>query len=75
MKITKFEKIWLVLTVIFYILYNLPGVPKYGDGNGTIIHALLTVLPIWILGYYGMYKINRIYELREDPDEEEKGEK
>lgn len=71
MKITKFEKIWLVLTVIFYVAYNIPGVPAYGDANGTLIHALVTVLPIWILGYYGMYKINKIYKLRDDTDEKE----
>ena len=49
MKFTKFEKIWLALTVIFYVLYNLPGVPKYGDSTGTFIHGILTVVPIWIL--------------------------
>ena len=73
MKFTKFENIWLALTVIFYVLYNLPGVPKYGDSTGTFIHGILTVVPIWILAYYGMYKINHIYELKEDDKEEKEG--
>ena len=68
MKITKAEKIWLALTVVFYILYNLPGVPPYGEAVPTIIHALLTVLPLWIIAYAGMTRIYKIYKLRDEED-------
>lgn len=74
MKITKFEKIWLSLTILFYVLYNLPGVPPYGESIPTILHGILTVVPIWILGYYGMHKVNQIYELKEDDDHKEEEE-
>lgn len=73
MKITKFEKFWLAATVLFYALYNLPGVPAYGDAKAAILHGLLTVVPIWILAYAGMVKINKIYTLREDENEQEDG--
>lgn len=35
MKITKTEGIWLIITTILYIAYNIPGVPPLqpADGN------------------------------------------
>lgn len=68
MKVTKTEKIWLILTVVFYILYNLPGVPPYNQAIPTLIHALLTVVPIWVITYVGLAKVYRIYKLRDDAD-------
>ena len=64
----KTEKWWLILTVVFYALYNLPGVPAYGDANGTFIHGLLTVLPLWILAYAGQIIINRQRKLKKVED-------
>lgn len=64
MKITKTEKIWLVLTVLFFVLYNLPGVPGYHDAKGLIIHGLLTVVPLWICVYVGLFKVLRKYRLK-----------
>jgi len=64
MKITKAEKIWLALTVLFYVLYNLPGIPGYNDARGLIIHALLTVVPLWICVYVGLFKVLRQYRLK-----------
>lgn len=64
MKLTKAEKIWLALTVLFFILYNLPGVPDYYDAKGLIIHALLTVVPLWICVYVGLFKVLRKYRLK-----------
>lgn len=64
MKITKTEKIWLGLTVLFYVLYNLPGVPGYNNAHGLIIHALLTVVPLWICVYVGLFKVLRKYRLK-----------
>lgn len=71
MKVTKTEKIWLLLTVVLYALYNLPGVPPYGQAIPTIVHGLLTVLPLWIVIYIGLSKVYKIYELREDSDKKE----
>lgn len=64
MKVTKTEKIWLGLTVLFFSLYNLPGVPAYGDARGLLVHALLTVLPLWICVYAGLFKVLRRYKLK-----------
>ncbi len=64
MKITKTEKIWLALTVLFFALYNLPGVPGYNDAKGLIIHGLLTVVPLWICVYAGLFKVLRKYRLK-----------
>lgn len=72
MRITKAEKIWLFLTVLFYVLYNLPGVPPYGAKIPAMVHALLTVLPLWIVVFAGTAKIFKIYELKEPQKEEGK---
>lgn len=66
MKITKMEKIWILLTAIFYVLYNLPGVPKFGDQVGAMVHALLTVVPLWIIVFVGTAKVYKIYALKDD---------
>ena len=59
MKLTKAEKIWLAVVVIFYILYNLPFFPKYYMPKATIIHMLITIIPLWIAIYIGFFKICR----------------
>lgn len=64
MKLTKIEKRWLGATVLFFVLYNLPGVPAYGDAHGLLLHALLTVLPLWICVYVGLYFVLRKYKLK-----------
>ena len=64
MKITKAEKIWLFLTVLFYVLYNIPGIPAYLDAKGLLIHGALTVVPLWICGYVGLFKVLRKYRLK-----------
>ncbi|MBR3867336.1 MAG: hypothetical protein IKM54_06055 [Butyricicoccus sp.] len=64
MKLTKTEKVWLFLTVLFYVLYNIPGIPGYYDVRGLIIHGLLTVLPLWVCVYVGLFKVLRKYRLK-----------
>jgi hypothetical protein len=71
MKLTKTEKIWLAVVVIFYALYNLPGVPPYYEPVPTMIHALLTVVPIWISVYIGLAKVYKVYQLRDNTDKKE----
>ena len=69
MKITKAEKIWLTVVVILYCLYNFPGIPAFGDEQGLIIHGLLTVVPLWIATYAGMYIITKKNKLRDGGSE------
>jgi len=64
MKVTKTEKIWLLVVVALYALYNFPGLPAYGNSSGMFLHAALTVLPLWIAVYVGMSKVYKIYKLR-----------
>jgi len=65
MKITKTEKIWLAAVIIFYVSYNLPFVPPYGLARATLVHALITLVPLWIAIYVGLVKVCRIYRIRD----------
>ena len=70
----KTEKWWFGLVVLFYALYNIPGLPAYGDSNATILHGALTIIPLWIISYGGMVLLNRQRQLKpekECPEEEE----
>lgn len=60
----KTEKWWLGLIVLFYVLYNLPGVPQYGDARGAILHGALTIIPLWIIVYGGMIILHRQRKLK-----------
>jgi hypothetical protein len=71
MKLLKSEKLWIAAVATFFVLYNLPGVPAYGDARGLLIHALVTVLPLWIAVYVGLEKMGKVWQLR---DEEQKSE-
>lgn len=73
MKVTRTEKIWLVLGVLFYLLYNFPGFPKYNDPVMTIVHGALTVIPIWVVCYAGLYIINKKYKIRNKTDQRGNG--
>lgn len=68
MKLTKAEKIWLAAVIIFYACYNLPFVPAYGHAKATLIHGLITLIPLWIAVYIGLVKVCRIYRLRDPWD-------
>jgi membrane protein YdbS with pleckstrin-like domain len=72
MKVTKIEWIWLIVTAVLYIAYNLPGVPAYNQPVATMIHAALTVLPIWVVTYIFLPKVYRVYKLREEEKKEDK---
>ena len=62
MKFTKAEKIWLAVVVILFVLYNLPFVPHYDSPVGTLVHAALTLIPLWIAVYVGLFKVSRAYK-------------
>ena len=65
MKITKTEKIWLAVVIIFYVCYNLPFVPEYNNAPAAIIHGMITLIPLWIAIYVGLFKVCRIYKLKD----------
>ncbi|MCM0757616.1 MULTISPECIES: hypothetical protein [Sporomusa] len=62
------EKWWLGLIVLFYALYNIPGVPAYGDSNGALWHGVLTILPLWITSYGGMILLTKQRRLKKNPN-------
>lgn len=62
MKFTKTEKCWLFAVVLFYALYNLPFVPAYDSPVGTIVHGLITLIPLWISVYVGLFKVSKYYD-------------
>lgn len=74
MKFTKTEKIWLAVVILFFVLYNLPFVPKYNHSVAAIVHALITLIPLWIAVYVGLVKVCRIYRLREDSNAQKRKE-
>jgi len=61
----KTEKWWLGLVVFFYLLYNLPGFPPYGDPIAAIWHGIFTLVPLWFVIYYGLFKLLRSRKFRE----------
>ena len=58
------EKWWLGLTILFYGLYNFPGYPEFGNSSATIWHGVLTIVPLWIVVYGGMARLNKQRKLR-----------
>jgi len=61
----KTEKWWLGLTILFFALYNIPGFPAYGDPITAIWHGALTVIPLWIVIYYGLFRLYKQRPLRD----------
>lgn len=68
MKISKNERIWLIVVVVLYILYNFPGFPAYHQPVATVIHGFITVVAIWIAVYIGLGKVYKEYPLKEEED-------
>lgn len=71
MKMTKTEKIWLITVIVLYVCYNLPFVPAYNNAVGTLIHAAITLIPLWIAIYVGLVKVCRIYKIKEQNNTKE----
>lgn len=66
MKITKKEKIWLGLSLLFLALYYMPGLPEYLDSKGLLIHAALTLIPFFLISWVGNVMINKLYKLKDE---------
>ena len=71
MKLTKTEKIWLGVVVLFYILYNLPLFPAYGETVPALLHDALTLIPLWCSIYIGLFRVFREQPLKEQPEKSE----
>lgn len=71
MTFTKTEIRWLFTVIVFYVLYNLPFVPFYESPVGTLVHALLTLIPLWISVYIGLIKVTRTYDSLDKKKEKE----
>lgn len=67
---TKTEGIWLIITTTSTSPTTSPGVPPYNQPTATLIHAALTVLPIWVITYIFLPKVYRIYKLRNEKKED-----
>ena len=46
------------------------SVPPYNQPTATLIHAALTVVPIWVITYIFLPKVYRIYKLRNEKKED-----
>lgn len=68
----KKELLWLIGVVLFYVLYNLPMVPKYGDAKGMIIHALVTLVPLWIIVYAGFFAVCKAMPIKDEDSDDSK---
>ncbi len=60
------EKWWLALVVLFYLLYNIPYYPEYGDSTAALWHGALTLIPLWIVVYVGLFRLSSLRQLDED---------
>lgn len=69
MRITKTEKIWIALTVIFYIIYNIPGFPKYGDQVGAMLHGVILLVAMWLTVFIGAKMVYKLYPLKEQKED------
>ena len=66
MKVTKKEIIWLCLSLLFLVLYYMPGLPAYLDSKGLLIHGVLTLIPFFLVSWIGNAMINKLYKLRDE---------
>ncbi len=68
MKLLRSEKLWLATVTLFFLLFNAPGVPTYHDAVGLLVHALMTIVPLWVAVYVGLVAMARAWPLRENND-------
>lgn len=69
MKLLKIEKLWLIIGIVAYACYNIPGLPAYGDVTGAIVWNFAFWAIIWIINYTFNAKINKIYKPRKTTEE------
>ena len=44
MKIGRTEKCWLAAVFFFWVFYNFPGFPAYGNETACIVHGLISFI-------------------------------
>ena len=74
MKIGRTEKIWIVSVLFFWVFYNFPGFPAYGNVKGCIIHGLISFVGTFLTVFVGCKLTEREYPLKEEDEDEEGGE-
>lgn len=71
MRLMKEEKIWIVVVLICFAAFLMPGFPKYGDVKGTFIHSIITLGALWISNYAGQMWVNSKLEFVEEDVEKD----
>ena len=66
MKIGRTEKLWLAAVLFFWVFYNFPGLPAYGDIRGCIIHGIISFVGTFLSVFVGCKLTEREYPLKED---------
>lgn len=64
MKLMKEEKIWLVVVLICYTAFLLPGIPEYGNVSQTLIHGGITIGALCLSIYLGQIWIHSKLKVR-----------
>jgi len=68
MKIGRTEKCWLAAVLLFWVFYNFPGFPAYGDIKGCIIHGIISFVGTFLSVFVGCKLVEREYPLKEDDE-------
>ena len=68
MKIGRTEKCWLAAVLLFWVFYNFPGFPAYGDIKGCIIHGIINFVGTFLSVFVGCKLVEREYPLKEDDE-------
>ena len=53
MKIGRTEKCWLAAVFFFWVFYNFPGFPAYGNETACIVHGLISFIGTVLSEYIG----------------------
>lgn len=69
MKLLKIEKWWLIVGIALYAIYNIPGIPAYGDLKGAVIWNVASVILIWAANYGFNAKVSKVYRPRKTTEE------
>ena len=70
MKIGRTEKLWLAAVLFFWVFYNFPGFPAYGDETGCIGHGITSFVGPFLSVSVGCKLTEREYPLIEDEEED-----
>ena len=71
MKIGRTEKCWLAAVFFFWVFYNFPGFPAYGNETACIVHGLISFIGTVLSVYIGCKLTEKEYPLIEDEEQEE----